>query len=40
MTVSRAVVVDASPPIAGHVYDVTSTQAKTDADYMVSSFII
>ena len=39
MTVSRAVIVDTSPPIAGHVYDVTSTQT-TDADYMVSIFII
>ena len=36
MTVSRAVIVDASPPMAGHVYDVTTNTQTTDADYTVS----
>ncbi|KAI0232203.1 hypothetical protein LSAT2_017453, partial [Lamellibrachia satsuma] len=34
VTTSRAVIVDASPPIAGHVYDVTTNTQTTDTDYM------
>ena len=39
VTRSRAVIVDASPPIAGHVYDVTTNTQTRDTDYMVSIMI-
>ena len=34
--VSRAVIIDTSPPIAGHVYDVTADNPTTDVDFQVT----
>ena len=39
VTTSRAVIVDASPPAAGHVYDVIDDTQTTDVDYTVSDFL-
>ena len=35
VTTSRAVIVDASSPVAGHIYDITKASQTTDSDYTV-----